>query len=43
MIALAADGRVTPVESRAHPLEAAAHALADLLGRRVAGKVVLVP
>ena len=43
LLTMAADGRVTPVEPQAYPLESAAQALADLQGRRVAGKVVLVP
>ena len=37
------DGRLHPVEPVAYPLADAARALADLQGRRVTGKVVLVP
>lgn len=43
LFAMAADGRITPVEPRAYPLDRAAEALADLQGRKVAGKVVVVP
>jgi NADPH2:quinone reductase len=43
LLAMAADGRIAPVEPQAYPLESAAQALADLQGRRVAGKVVIVP
>ena len=43
LLAMAADGLVRPVEPAAYPLERAAEALADLQGRRVAGKVVIVP
>jgi NADPH2:quinone reductase len=43
LLAMAADGRVTPVEPQPYPLESAALALADLQGRQVAGKVVIVP
>lgn len=43
LLAMAGDGRVRPVEPIAYPLDAAADALADLQGRQVAGKVVLVP
>jgi NADPH2:quinone reductase len=43
LLDMAAEGRITPVEPQAYPLESAATALADLQGRRVAGKIVLVP
>ena len=43
ILALAAAGRLHPVEPSAHPLEAAAGVLDDLQQRRVAGKVVLTP
>jgi NADPH:quinone reductase-like Zn-dependent oxidoreductase len=36
-------GRLQPVEPVAYPLDDAARALADLQGRKVTGKVVLVP
>ena len=42
-VAWAADGTIRPCQPTARPLEAAAATLSDLLGRRVAGKVVLVP
>ena len=38
-----ASGQLRPVEPVAYPLERAAEALADLEGRRITGKVVLVP
>jgi NADPH2:quinone reductase len=40
---LIAAGSLAPVEPAQYPLSRAAHALADLEARRVAGKVVLVP
>jgi NADPH2:quinone reductase len=43
LMTLVADGRLHPVEPTAYPLDQAATALTDLLERRVAGKVVLVP
>ena len=43
LLAMATDGRITPVEPLSYPLERTADALADLQGRRVAGKVVIVP
>ena len=43
LLVLATDGRITPVEPTAHRLDDVARALADLEGRRVAGKVVIVP
>ncbi len=42
LLAMAADGRLHPVEPTTYPLEGAADALDDLLGRRVVGKVALV-
>lgn len=36
-------GELSPIEPTSYPLEAAARALEDLLERRIAGKVVLVP
>jgi NADPH:quinone reductase-like Zn-dependent oxidoreductase len=38
-----AAGELHPVEPAPYPLARAAEALADLEGRRVTGKVVLVP
>jgi NADPH2:quinone reductase len=43
LLDLVSDGRLHPVEPVAYRLEDAARALADLQGRRVTGKVVLVP
>lgn len=43
LVAMVADGRLTPVEPTAHPLDEVATALAELQGRQVTGKVVLVP
>lgn len=43
LLAMAGEGRIVPVEPTAYPLDRAARALADLQGRRVAGKVVIVP
>ncbi|MFN8038337.1 MAG: NADPH:quinone oxidoreductase family protein [Acidimicrobiales bacterium] len=42
-LAMVADGRLHPAEPTSYPFEAVAEALGDLLGRRVTGKVVLVP
>ncbi len=42
-LAMVADGRLHPAEPTAYPFDAVADALGDLLGRRVTGKVVLVP
>jgi NADPH:quinone reductase-like Zn-dependent oxidoreductase len=42
VMALIADGRLSPVEPVSYPLADAAKALSDLENRRVAGKVVLV-
>ncbi len=39
----AATGRITPVEPHVYPFEAASTALADLINRRIHGKVVLRP
>lgn len=43
LLDLVTAGRLTPVEPVAYPLEDAPRALADLQGRRVTGKLVLVP
>lgn len=43
ILAMAADGRIHPVEPTARPLEEAAATLDDLQHRRIAGKVVLTP
>lgn len=43
LMALVASGQLHPVEPTAYPLDQAATALADLVERRVVGKVVLVP
>jgi NADPH2:quinone reductase len=43
LLAMVGDGRLRPVEPVAYPLERTAEALADLEGRRVTGKVVIVP
>ena len=43
LLAMAAEGRISPVEATSYPLDRAAEALDDLQGRRVAGKVVVVP
>jgi NADPH2:quinone reductase len=43
LFALAARGELRPVEPRAFALEEAGRVLTDLAGRRVVGKVVLVP
>jgi NADPH:quinone reductase len=43
LIGAVAAGRLTPPEPTTYPLDGAAEALADLEGRRVAGKLVLVP
>jgi NADPH2:quinone reductase len=43
LVALVAGGKLHPVEPAAYPLERTADALADLQGRRVTGKVVVVP
>nr|MBA2282249.1 zinc-binding dehydrogenase [Acidimicrobiia bacterium] len=43
LLELVAGGRLQPVEPTAYPLDRAADALADLQGRRVTGKVVVVP
>ena len=43
LFAMVGAGRLHPVEPVAYPLDDAARALADLQGRRVTGKVVLVP
>jgi NADPH2:quinone reductase len=43
LMAMVGEGRLSPVEPTAYPLDEAATALADLVGRRVVGKVVLVP
>lgn len=43
LVAMVADGRLHPVEPLAYPLDDVAACLADLEGRRVTGKAVLVP
>lgn len=43
VLRLVADGRLHPVEPVTYPLVEAARALQDLLDRRVAGKIALVP
>ena len=43
LLELVSAGKLRPVEPQAYPLDRAADALADLEGRRVTGKVVLVP
>lgn len=43
LMAAVESGRLNPPEPTTYPLERAADALADLEGRRIAGKVVLVP
>ncbi len=43
VLAMAADGRIHPVEPTARPLDDVAAALTDLQQRRIAGKVVLTP
>jgi NADPH2:quinone reductase len=43
LMGLVVDGRLHPTEPTAYPLDQAATALADLVERRVVGKVVLVP
>lgn len=43
LLAMVADGRLHPPEPVARPLDDAPAALADLLDRRVTGKLVLVP
>jgi NADPH2:quinone reductase len=43
LLAMASDGRVTPVEPTTYPLDQAAQALHDLQSRQATGKVVVVP
>jgi NADPH2:quinone reductase len=43
LLAMVEGGRLHPVEPVVYPLDDAARALADLQGRKVTGKVVLVP
>jgi NADPH2:quinone reductase len=43
LMALAGEGRLTPVEPTPYPLDDVVRALTDLQDRKVAGKVVLVP
>ncbi|WP_329518781.1 zinc-binding dehydrogenase [Spirillospora sp. NBC_01491] len=43
LLTLVAGGRLVPVAPRTEPLEAAGTVLDDLLGRRVVGKVALIP
>jgi NADPH2:quinone reductase len=43
LLAMVADGSIDPVRPAEYPLEEAGRALEDLLGRRVVGKVALIP
>jgi NADPH2:quinone reductase len=43
LVGMVADGRLRPVEPSTYPLEDVARCLADLEGRRITGKAVLVP
>ncbi|MBO2456078.1 NADPH:quinone oxidoreductase family protein [Actinomadura violacea] len=43
LLAMVADGRLDPVAPRTEPLASAPRVLDDLLGRRVVGKVALLP
>jgi NADPH2:quinone reductase len=43
LVGMVADGRLRPVEPTAYPLEDVGRCLADLEGRRITGKAVLVP
>jgi len=43
LVAWLAEGRLRPLVSATYPLEDAAHALGEILARRVTGKVVLLP
>jgi NADPH2:quinone reductase len=43
LLALVAGGRIDPVRPNEYPLDDVARALEDLLGRRVVGKIALIP
>jgi NADPH2:quinone reductase len=43
LLEMVAGGRIDPVRPNEYPLEDVARALEDLLGRRVVGKVALIP
>jgi NADPH2:quinone reductase len=43
LLGMVADGRIDPVRPNEYPLEDVARALEDLRGRRVVGKVALIP
>ncbi len=43
VLAMIGEGRLRPVEPTTYPLEQAGQALRDLAGRKVAGKVALIP
>ena len=43
LVGMVADGRLRPVEPTPYPLDDVGRCLADLEGRRVTGKAVLVP
>jgi NADPH2:quinone reductase len=43
LLAMVADGRIDPVHPNEYPLDDVARALEDLLGRRVVGKIALIP
>jgi NADPH2:quinone reductase len=43
LLGMVADGHIDPVRPNEYPLEDVARALEDLLGRRVVGKVALIP
>ena len=43
LLAMVAEGRIDPVPPNEYPLDDVARALEDLLGRRVVGKIALIP
>jgi NADPH2:quinone reductase len=43
LLVMVADGRIEPVRPNEYPLDDVARALEDLLGRRVVGKIALIP
>ncbi len=43
LLSMVADGRLDPVRPNEYPLDDVARALEDLLGRRVVGKIALIP
>jgi len=43
LLAMVADGRLTPAIGRVAPLDGARQALIDMGARRIAGKLVIVP